>query len=154
MNRLRRPISVIRVELDARMAALTGLTCRGAGCSHCCSGPIPVQAEELVDLLPRVTRTQRNAARQVDLETQYRCPLLDVAGRCTVYDVRPLICRGFVSTADPIGCSPSSRLSPRPHPGARLALDLACVASGADPKHPLYLAEVIAGLPDMQLVAG
>lgn len=145
-------MTFLRGQLDARISGLSGLRCRGVGCSGCCSGPIPVTPAELVDLLPRVTRTQRNLARLVaGTETQYRCPLLGPDQACTVYDVRPLLCRGYTSTADPIGCDPSSRLHPRPHPTARAALDDALRAVGADRARPHFLADAVAEIRDETL---
>lgn len=45
------------------------------------------------------------------------CPMLDDGGRCTVYAVRPAICRGFGAVDHPLmrcphGCQPSGGLMP------------------------------------------
>jgi len=34
------------------------------------------------------------------------CPFLDIDGTCSIYPVRPLTCRIYVSFSDPLRCSP------------------------------------------------
>ncbi|MGE0491935.1 MAG: YkgJ family cysteine cluster protein [Vulcanimicrobiota bacterium] len=87
------------------------------GCSYCCHLPVSVSVAEVVAVLDYVQENfsadEREALRQrvaqryqevVELSdqerkhTNIRCPLLDEAGRCSVYPVRPLACRGFNST--------------------------------------------------------
>lgn len=72
-------------------------------CGDCC-GPAPVTGPELTRL--------RAFIRQHDLQPHQhaaapgRCPAFDGA-RCTVYPVRPMICRLFARVADlpcPHGC--------------------------------------------------
>lgn len=92
------------------------LACR-AGCDHCCYQVVGVtapealaiyehlgetrSAEELGALTERVSalyekgRGKSSAAR---FSTEFPCPFLDVEhGRCTIYAVRPLACRGMNS---------------------------------------------------------
>lgn len=88
-----------------------------AGCSHCCSvwvGVLPTEAHRLVDHVRRnLPPVQRQAildgiklramvASSVPPE-DYReeglpCVFLDEAGQCSVYAIRPLVCRSFGST--------------------------------------------------------
>jgi len=84
------------------------LACR-AGCDHCCYQPeITVTAIEVFRLseyitenlnpgeIEALTKTLAGAANE---ETEWPlapCPLL-TNGRCSVYEARPLICRGFNS---------------------------------------------------------
>jgi Fe-S-cluster containining protein len=88
----------------------------GRGCSHCCYLLIGVAASEIVNIkeylqqpdqksrLEKVKARIRNAKRQVDeaLKTDPKtvrvaCPLLSETGECTVYPVRPVSCRAYVS---------------------------------------------------------
>jgi Fe-S-cluster containining protein len=92
------------------------VACR-AGCDHCCYqvvGVTPPEGLAIVDELRR-TRTSEQlgvlTAHVTELDEKARglgssarfspdfpCPLLDVpSGRCTVYEVRPLSCRGMNS---------------------------------------------------------
>lgn len=87
------------------------------GCDYCCHLPVSVSVAEVVAVLDYVQQNfsaprrealrQRVAARYQDVveltdeqrkHTNIRCPLLDDDGRCSVYPVRPLACRGFNST--------------------------------------------------------
>ena len=92
------------------------LHCREA-CSYCCCKPnVLVSVPELVRLLDHVERTftadaivkLRDRARRYAAQMAGRsldepvndsvpCPLL-VDDRCSVYEVRPLVCRGYNST--------------------------------------------------------
>lgn len=80
------------------------LTC-SAGCSRCCEAWLSVSAVEAEALQAALTalpaperervraRGQRELAREARGETQERCAMLDDAGRCSVYEARPLVCR-------------------------------------------------------------
>jgi Fe-S-cluster containining protein len=92
------------------------LHCRAA-CSYCCCKPnVLVSVPELVRLLDHIERTfaadavarVRDRARRYAVQMAGRsldeptnesvpCPLL-VDDRCSVYQVRPLVCRGYNST--------------------------------------------------------
>jgi Fe-S-cluster containining protein len=92
------------------------LHCRDE-CSYCCCKPnVLVSVPELVRVLDYVERTftsvalsaLRDRARAYSAQMEGRpldepvnesvpCPLL-VHGRCSVYDIRPLVCRGYNST--------------------------------------------------------
>jgi Fe-S-cluster containining protein len=87
------------------------------GCWYCCAKPgVLVSIPDLLRILDRVRsawgpdalaalrgRARRYAAqmagRRFDdpIDESVPCPLL-VDGRCSVYDVRPLVCRGYNST--------------------------------------------------------
>jgi Fe-S-cluster containining protein len=87
------------------------------GCSYCCSKPgVLVSIPDLLRILDHVRsacdldalaalrgRAARYAAqmagRRFDdpIDESVPCPLL-VHGRCSVYDIRPLVCRGYNST--------------------------------------------------------
>jgi Fe-S-cluster containining protein len=88
-----------------------------AGCSYCCCKPnVLASVPELVNIVTFVSRTfsaddraelkarARRYRKQVEgrrvedpTDESIPCPLL-VDGRCTAYEVRPLICRGYNST--------------------------------------------------------
>ena len=92
------------------------LHCRD-GCWYCCCKPnVLVSVPELVRLLDHIERTfpadavahlrdrarrysAQMAGRSLDAPTNESvpCPLL-VDARCSVYEVRPLVCRGYNST--------------------------------------------------------
>lgn len=76
-------------DLEALYAALPSLACRGL-CGHSCSTHVDASAVE----------RERIAAAGVDLDeatVDGGCPALSRAlvasGRCTVYAVRPMVCR-------------------------------------------------------------
>lgn len=114
-------------QLDRLYAELPSIKCKGL-CVDCC-GPISMTQLEITRIAERVpsfpsTARQmpiRIASGQVviakgfvtDCET---CPLLTKDGRCSVYPIRPLICRlwGLVqSMRCPHGCTPTRWVSPR-----------------------------------------
>jgi len=89
----------------------------GRGCSHCCVVNVSVlqpEATTIVDYLERKHDGNRLLAlkRKIDelhaaiqwLDDEERirwkqpCALLDDSGSCSVYPVRPLLCRGLTST--------------------------------------------------------
>lgn len=99
-----------------RPDAPTGLACR-SGCSHCCHAPIGVAIPEAV-LIASVLREEstddelaalRERARGAEAarsglvgkareRSRHPCPLLDEGdGSCSLYEFRPLICRGWNS---------------------------------------------------------
>lgn len=81
------------------------------GCNHCCRTPVAVVAAEAVLVAHFVARTfsaddrlalnrriaERNAALQRDETRPYPLCPFNVAGQCTVYEVRPFNCRLFHS---------------------------------------------------------
>lgn len=107
--------------LDRRAAASPGASRRacGPGCAHCCNIPVSLTAPEALlihthvqqhwpedrrqALLAAITAGDAAAAREDD-EALFLagrpCVFLDPAGRCSIYDVRPLACRGHASFDD------------------------------------------------------
>jgi Fe-S-cluster containining protein len=93
------------------------IACR-EGCSYCCCKPgVLVTIPEVLRILAHVRETidprrlaelKARAARYVaqlhgrhfndPVSDSIPCPLL-VEGRCSVYDIRPLVCRGFNSAS-------------------------------------------------------
>lgn len=111
---------------DARIASapdISTLAC-GAGCSWCCYFTVDVRAVEVFRILDFVERTftaedkarvygkiRTNSALLSSLEEEERmsrnvkCPFLS-AGRCTVYEARPQMCRNYHAT-NAVGCQQS-----------------------------------------------
>jgi len=91
--------------LDALYNALPTLRCQRK-CQESC-GPIVMSRREWERIIERI------GYEPVGDETLI-CPLLDQHGRCTVYDIRPLICRlwGTVQKMKcPWGCVPAEWLT-------------------------------------------
>lgn len=92
----------IAAQLDALYAELPTIDCQGL-CSESC-GPIPAGDFEQ-------RRLERESGKALSCPDS--CSML-VDRRCSVYDVRPMICRLWGVTEDlpcPIGCRPSRVLS-------------------------------------------
>jgi len=144
-------IAIVRDRFTPR------LDCR-EGCSACCRRPgVLVSIPELLLLLDRVRRTFDAAQRLAlaDRAAEYAhiveaaqsacvsvpCPLL-VNDRCSVYDSRPLVCRGYNST-DVRGCLEAEREGTAAVPifapikdasdGSSVGLARALADSGASP---------------------
>jgi Fe-S-cluster containining protein len=102
----------------------------GPGCSHCCVVNVAALRPEAVTILAYLERKlsagqflaleQKVDAldadiRWLDEEERIRqgrpCALLDEAGNCSVYPVRPLLCRGMTSV-DPETCRQAIDLLP------------------------------------------
>ena|SRR2546421_5752017 len=89
-----------RLALEKLYLTLPRLNCQRT-CQDAC-GPILFQGEEGNRIAARVG----GRPRAIDAA---RCPLLTRDGRCTVYDIRPMICRLWGLTramACPWGCVP------------------------------------------------
>lgn len=122
----RSPMSVVRLGLDAvrncEGVAETflqefqpALACR-EGCDYCCYPPVAATIPEVANIVAYVL-SQMPQEQQLSLQERVRevheetsgmsgqershtniaCPYLE-EGRCSVYPVRPLACRGFNST--------------------------------------------------------
>jgi hypothetical protein len=118
-------VALARDAMDAASRLIDGLLARApagavacrAGCDHCCYQSVGVTAPEALVIFDHLSRTLSDPAlarvaadvaaqraRTQGLSTAERfspehpCPFLDVAaGRCTIYAVRPLSCRGMNS---------------------------------------------------------
>ncbi len=93
--------------LSMAYAQLPYLPCKGL-CQDCC-GPIRMSRVELDRL------TVRLGHRPKPPDKALNCSMLDLkSGRCTVYDIRPFICRlwGLVEEMKcPFGCKPERWVS-------------------------------------------
>lgn len=90
--------------LDALYGLVPDIECKGL-CFESC-GFIGLSLAERERL--------RAAGLPVPSLEQHPCPLLDFAGRCSAYELRPMICRLYGTTPSlrcPYGCEPSSWLT-------------------------------------------
>jgi hypothetical protein len=125
-----RAVELARSVMVATSRLVDGLLARApagavackAGCDHCCYQSVGVTPPEALAIWDHLTRTLPEHelaavtahiaelhARTRSLDSSERfspdhpCPFLD-AGRCTVYEVRPLSCRGM-NSLDAAECS-------------------------------------------------
>jgi Fe-S-cluster containining protein len=114
-------------EIERLYARLPSIKCKGL-CQDCC-GPISMtdlEIRRIAERVPSFPSTARQmpvrlASGQVVIANGFvtdcdTCPLLTADGRCSVYPIRPLICRlwGLVqSMRCPHGCTPTKWVSPR-----------------------------------------
>jgi hypothetical protein len=108
--------SLVRFRGEAPLIAC------GPGCAHCCVVSVAVLRPEAVTIVTFLERKHSAgellalqqkigelyaAIRWLDEEERIRwkqpCALLDEAGTCSIYPVRPLLCRGMTSI-DPESC--------------------------------------------------
>ena len=92
-----------------------GTVACASGCAHCCHQPVGVTAVEAITIVEHLRRTlsasdlTRVAARVAEAQerargsstaerfsTEQPCPFLE-SERCSIYEVRPLVCRGMNS---------------------------------------------------------
>ena len=83
----------------AQVRAGAELRC-GPGCAECCAHDLslfPVEVERMVQAATRLPGPIRSAvlarALRAAADAEAPCPLLGEAGRCSIYSVRPVICR-------------------------------------------------------------
>jgi hypothetical protein len=96
--------------LDALYAQVPDSNCKGLCGRTWCALPVPMSAYER----ERVKREGVDIPREQDGQ-EGSCPALDLVGRCTVYDKRPLICRLWGATENmpcPHGCVPDEGFVP------------------------------------------
>ncbi|MEE8422880.1 MAG: YkgJ family cysteine cluster protein [Dehalococcoidia bacterium] len=92
-------------SLRAVYRELPRLECKGLCLEFC--GPVPTSPAER-------SRIHRAAGRRVITGADAVCPYLSEQGRCTVYSIRPLMCRlwGMAEGMEcPHGCKPDRPLS-------------------------------------------
>lgn len=84
-------------KIDALLSDLPTFRCK-EGCSDCC-GPVELSRLEYLRCVQASGRSSEDIRQQMKnniRQGMYTCPLLDPeTRRCTVYDVRPAICRLF-----------------------------------------------------------
>lgn len=84
-------------KIDALLSKLPNFQCK-EGCADCC-GPVELSRLEYMRCIKVSGRSTEDVRLQMQNNLKqgiYACPLLDTkTNRCTVYDVRPAICRLF-----------------------------------------------------------
>jgi Fe-S-cluster containining protein len=109
-----------RSQADGLMIALEGrarrhglpLSCGGVGCNGCCRASVPATMPEVDEIVQAMT-PEAWAALEAN-EDQIRddpqvafCPLLDPeTGGCSVYEIRPLVCRLYAVCSPKEWCWP------------------------------------------------
>lgn len=92
-------------ELDELYAQLPALDCIGRCHDSCFDVDAPELERQRVEeaggaLVPPVTRARLLRAVAAEGRLPHRCPSLGPLNNCTVYAVRPLICRAFGTARD------------------------------------------------------
>ena len=84
-------------KIDELLSGLPTFRCK-EGCFDCC-GPVIISRLEYLRCIKASGRTTEDVRRQMQNNLKqkiYTCPLLDAeTKKCTVYEVRPAICRLF-----------------------------------------------------------
>lgn len=108
------------VQIDAIYAKVPSFDCK-QGCSDCC-GPIMMSklewsriTDRLVNGAPPPSEVQNFGDKVLISTASLTCPLLK-HGRCSVYEIRPMICRIFGASEDAMlkcghGCGAARPLS-------------------------------------------
>lgn len=107
------------LKLNLLYAKVPSFDCK-AGCSDCC-GPIMMSRAELKRITehlghePNFTPTEKQLLDRLAGGATLDCPCLDAkTNRCTIYSIRPMICRvfgTFPELACPKGCAPTTPLT-------------------------------------------
>lgn len=111
---IRLPLPVIRA-VEAVYAKVPSAHCKGL-CVPCCApiGPV-VPLFERDRIAARTGKNMNTTASKTGLPLEgERCNMLTAAGTCSVYDIRPMICRIFGVAADlacPFGCDGNGSLT-------------------------------------------
>lgn len=105
------------------------ITCKGPGCSHCCSEPVYSDNDEAAYIVSRLNPAQVSAltlalerwleaarasglldvlkpAVNIHTAMRVKCPLLSEEGHCSIYAFRPGACRSHNATGHPKWCDP------------------------------------------------
>ena len=90
----------ITEEIDRLYATLPHIECQRR-CQKAC-GPILMSKAEADRIAERIGRTPKDT-------NDLSCPMLSIMGSCTIYDIRPAICRIYGLTKSlqcQFGCTP------------------------------------------------
>lgn len=96
----------VYTTLDNSPSTIEDFTVNGncSNCGGCCSSLLPLSDSEIKDIQKYVNKHHIKSSKepvisQVDLD--FRCPFRDDENRkCTIYPVRPRICRMFICNDD------------------------------------------------------
>jgi hypothetical protein len=94
------------VKIDALLSTIPTFQCK-EGCFDCC-GPVELSRLEYMRCVQASGRTAEEVRQQMQNNLKqgiYLCPLLDTeTKKCTVYEVRPAICRLFGAVKNQLLC--------------------------------------------------
>ena len=90
------------VDFYCRLIVAPAAVCKKK-CSFCCHFPIDVSSLEAVYITKKTGIAHRQPTKQ-PLVRAGPCPLLTAEGTCSIYQARPLVCRGFYAHEDPRLC--------------------------------------------------
>lgn len=98
-------IALLNISDEMVKTVTPNSACRN-GCSHCCNMGVSVHLFEARAISKATGRRYDGKAAPVSGEniSKYSgvpCPFLD-AGRCTIYEVRPLACRTYFNMSDTV----------------------------------------------------
>lgn len=116
VTKRKRPDREAVKRLEAVYAKLPKLACQGR-CQECC-GPIgmsPVEHQRMAERGRPIPGVIAKGQPDYVFSPHLRCPQLAGNGRCTVYAIRPMLCRiwGMVeSMRCPFGCVPEGGFLP------------------------------------------
>lgn len=89
-------------RIDAILATIPSFKCK-PGCADCC-GPVQLTRLEYHRCVKASGRTAQDVRQQMEKNIKrniYKCPLLNAkTNQCSVYEVRPAICRIFGTTKE------------------------------------------------------
>ncbi len=103
-------IATLRQALDDMERGVYDFTKDGkcTGCGECCSNFLPLSDREIKDIKRYIAKHRikecRRVAPLVKPAEDWLCPFLDGTkpkDKCTIYQVRPQICRAFVCNQPP-----------------------------------------------------
>lgn len=125
-RRIRLPVIALNA-IDRLYATIPSANCKGL-CQECC-GPVMMTRLEWDRITARMGKVMRPTPEQ---EAKLACPMLADDGKCSVYDIRPVVCRIWGVTPDmpcPFGCKPD------PQPTADECWDVVRTADRIDREH-------------------
>lgn len=128
---------LIEHKREEQAAAGEPVTCPkgdGGACWHCCTPTFPITAPELAYVQEVISEDAWDRVlaawwlEDTEKASRMPCPLLDPESkRCTVYERRPLVCRGWMVTSPVSGCAPDVQQGTRvvSHELMEISLELA-----------------------------
>lgn len=98
------------VQIDAATARIPSFTCK-PGCTECCGPVLMTRAEHF-----RILAARGGNGWPIVKPGTITCGLLTDSGRCSVYEIRPAVCRLFGAARVerlqcPVGCGPEKPIS-------------------------------------------
>lgn len=105
---------VYRYLDDFRVYLAPHVSCN-KGCSHCCHMDVQLSPLE-ASLIQMHTGITMQLGNQLSTGHRDACPFLASDGACSVYQVRPMVCRTFHALGEPENCKPGRQQLQYGHP--------------------------------------